>query len=64
MEYEEIIKCPLLEDEVSRWDAIPYCVMIYNELTAWTLDELCYKNFTECPTYKKFVQEKEKCSTE
>ena len=61
---EFAIKCPLLEDQESIWDDIPYCVRLYNKLTLWTLDELCYKNFTECPTYKKFVQENEKCSTE
>ncbi len=64
MECKELIKCPLLEDEVSRWDNIPYCVMVYNELTAWTLGELCYKNYTECPTYKKVLNENKKCSTE
>ncbi len=64
MECKKLIKCPLLEDEVSRWGDIPYCVMIYDELTTWTLDELCYKKFMECPAYKKVLNENKKCSTE
>jgi len=64
MDCEEIIKCPLLEDEIPSWNDIPYCVMLYNNLTLWTIDELCYKNFTECPAYKKFLQENKKCSPE
>lgn len=62
--FEDTTKCPRLEDEVPRGKDIPYCVMLYNKLTLWTLDELCYKNFTECPAYKKFLQENKKCSTE
>ncbi len=50
-------KCPLLEDKESNWDEIPYCAMLYNKLTAWTLSELCYKNFTECPIYQKVKKE-------
>ena len=60
MYFEDPEKCPLLEDEVSKWAKTPCCVMLYNELTAWTLSELCYKNFKECPTYKKVLEEANK----
>lgn len=60
MLFEDPEKCPLLEDQESKWDKIPYCAMLYSELTAWTLSELCYKNFVECPTYKKVLEEANK----
>lgn len=60
MYFEDPEKCPLLEDQESKWDEIPYCAMLYSRLTAWTFSELCYKNFTECPTYKKALKETEK----
>ena len=60
MYFEDPKKCPFLEDEESKWAKIPYCVMVYNELTLWTLDKLCYKNFTECSAYKKAIEEAKK----
>lgn len=60
MYFEDPEKCPLLEDQESKWDEIPYCAMLYSKLTAWTLSELCYKNFAECPTYKKCLKNQTK----
>ena len=54
--FEDSTKCPLLEDQESIWAEIPYCAMVYNELTARTLLEFCYKNFTECPAYIKAMK--------
>ena len=53
MFFEEPIKCPFLEDEESIWANIPYCVIVYGELTAWTLTELCRKDFKKRPAYIK-----------
>lgn len=53
MFFEEPIKCPFLEDDESIWDEIPYCVIVYDKLTAWTISELCYKDFQKCPAYIK-----------
>ena len=58
--FEDPTKCPLLEDEKSIWDKIPYCTVVYNELTSWTLCELCYKDFKECPAYKEFFTKSKK----
>lgn len=60
MYFEDPDKCPLLEDNESIWDKIPYCTIVYNELTAWTLCELCYKNYEECPAYKEFISKSQK----
>lgn len=57
MIFEDPTKCPLLEDKETVWENIPYCSFVYGELTAWTLDELCFKNFKDCPVYKKFLDE-------
>jgi|GEM_PF-4219507 len=57
MYFEDQTQCPLLEDFESFWSDIPYCAMLYDELTAWTLSELCRKDFNECPTYQKFLNE-------
>lgn len=56
MFFEDHEKCPLLEDQESTWDKVPYCAVLYNELTTWTLSELCYKNFKDCPKYKKVIE--------
>ncbi len=58
--FEDFEKCPYLEDEKSVWADLPYCVMVYDELTVWTFEELCYKNFTECPVYKKIMEKVKK----
>lgn len=60
MFFEELTKCPLLEDDESIWCDIPYCTIIYDELTAWTLSELCYENYEECPVYKKYLNKTKK----
>lgn len=64
MYFEDPTKCPLLEDQESIWAEIPYCAMVYNELTAWTLSELCYKNFTECPAYIKAMKQTKQGQTD
>ena len=62
MFFEDPEKCPLLEDRVPQQKIIPHCVMLYEDLTLWTIEELCYKNFTECPTYIRFLNEADKKS--
>ena len=64
MLFEDPEICPLLEfTKPQRGDA-PHCIMIYNDLTLWTLNELCHKNFEKCPTYKKTIEEaNKKCPT-
>ncbi len=57
MFFEDPETYPLLEDTVPQQKIIPHCVMLYNDLTLWTIEELCYKNFTACPTYKKVKEE-------
>ena len=53
---KEPIKCPFFEDKESIWADIPYCVIVYGELTAWTLTELCGKDFHKCPAYIKTIK--------
>ena len=60
MFFEDPEKCPLLEDRIPHQRIVPHCVLLYDELTAWTIEELCYKNFTECPTYKKAIEQSTK----
>ncbi|MBR5544851.1 MAG: hypothetical protein IKU66_05195 [Clostridia bacterium] len=57
MFFEDPEKCPLLEDSIPQQRILPHCVIIYDDLTLWTIEELCYKNFIECPTYKKVKEE-------
>lgn len=45
--------CPFLEATHLYKGLNPHCVMIYNDLTLWTIEELCCKSFTDCPTYKE-----------
>lgn len=60
MFFEDPEICPLLEfTKPLRGDA-PHCIMIYDDLTLWTLDELCYKSFEKCPIYQKVKNESEK----
>lgn len=57
MYFEDPDKCPLLEDRIPQHKIIPHCVMLYDDLTLWTIEELCYKNFTKCPVYQKVKYE-------
>ena len=60
MYFEDPEKCPLLEDRIPQQKILPHCVMLYEDLTLWTIEELCYKNYIECPTYKKVKEENSK----
>ncbi len=62
MYFEDLDKCPLLEDTIPQKRVLPHCVMNYDNLTLWTIEELCYKNYIECPTYVKFLNEATKKS--
>ena len=62
MYFEDPDKCPLLEDRIPRQRILPHCTMLYDRLTLWTIEELCYKDFTKCPTYIKYLNETNKKS--
>lgn len=60
MFFEDLETCPLLEYSYLHRGFNPHCVMIYDDLTIWTIEELCNKNFTKCPVYKKTIDSTKK----
>ena len=60
MFFEDPEMCPLLEIAKPQQGIAPHCVMIYDDLTVWTLEKLCHKNFKKCPIYQKAKKENSK----
>lgn len=59
MFFEDPEICPFLESTKPQLGISPHCVMIYDDLTLWTLEKLCHKNFEKCPVYQKAKKRKQ-----